>query len=112
VPQVLPIWEGSTNVMALDLLRALGSGGGGAPSPAAAYLADSRRRVQAALAGLGGKTAATRRAGESRLGPAVHSELLQRAARLLLSRLDELQPQASRGVGRGGLCPAHGSCWT
>ncbi len=38
--QVLPIWEGTTNVLALDVLRALAKGGG-----AEAYLAEIERAV-------------------------------------------------------------------
>ncbi len=55
--QVLPLWEGTTNVLALDLLRAISKGDG---------LAPIEREVERCLAGAGGMLgAASRRVSEA-----------------------------------------------
>jgi len=76
--QVLPLWEGTTNVLALDLLRALAKGTGLAPVEA---------EVARCLAGAGGLGSAARRASEAVrhaaawLSRAPDSEALEAGAR-------------------------------
>lgn len=50
--QVLPIWEGTTNVLSLDLLRAMSAGRGLAP-----LVAEVRRRLDGVAAAAGGEPA-------------------------------------------------------
>ena len=47
--QVYPIWEGTTNVLALDLLRALAKSGAAAAAPHDRTLLATRRRQPAAI---------------------------------------------------------------
>src|SRR5581483_10489706 len=60
--QVLPIWEGTTNVLSLDTLRALAKGGSLAPLEN-----EVRRRVESA------HDASTRHAGEMALSAVAHA---------------------------------------
>ncbi len=91
--QVLSIWEGTTNVLALDLLHALLSGDGG-PERGLDTLAGELRRAAAAAHGVpelaapaGAAAAALRRAGEwlQRAGREGHDALEAGARRFALT---------------------------
>jgi alkylation response protein AidB-like acyl-CoA dehydrogenase len=84
--QVLPIWEGTTNVLSLDLLRALGKGGTTAPLER-----EVRRRVEHA------HDAGTKRAGEVALGAVAH------AWAWLASAVQKGQPTVEAGARRFAL---------
>lgn len=98
--QVLPIWEGTTNVLSLDFLRVLASGSNSSSRPAAVFCSECRQRMDAAMSAVAAG-AARRLPGESRLGPAVQAELLRRATSLLGHKLELLQPQAEAVASAG-----------
>jgi alkylation response protein AidB-like acyl-CoA dehydrogenase len=84
--QVLPIWEGTTNVLSLDLLRALAKGGSLAPLEN-----EVRRRVERA------HDAGTKRAGEVALQAVAH------AGAWLASAVQKGQPAVEAGARRFAL---------
>lgn len=84
--QVLPIWEGTTNVLSLDLLRAVGKGGGIAPVEN-----EVRRRVEHA------HDASCKEAGEKALAGVAH------ARAWLESAVQKGQPALEAGARRFNL---------
>ena len=122
--QVLPIWEGTTNVLSLDVLRAGGKAGGIGPvareveralaaavdprlAPAAARAREAVRRAEAWLADAAARGGAAVEAGARRLaltlGLALETALLAEHAAWALGEGDPLPARAAERLSRRGL---------
>jgi alkylation response protein AidB-like acyl-CoA dehydrogenase len=122
--QVLPIWEGTTNVLSLDLLRAGRKSGGIGPiareveralahasdprlAPAAARSREAVRRAGAWLDTAAGRGPGVVEAGARRLaltlGLALETALLAEQAAWALGRGDSLPAHAAERLSRRGL---------
>jgi alkylation response protein AidB-like acyl-CoA dehydrogenase len=122
--QVLPIWEGTTNVLSLDLLRAGAKSGGIGPvvreveralapavdprlAPAAARAREAVRRSQAWLEKAQGRGIEAVEAGARRLaltlGLALETALLAEHAAWALGKGDPLPARAAERLSRRGL---------
>jgi alkylation response protein AidB-like acyl-CoA dehydrogenase len=122
--QVLPIWEGTTNVLSLDVLRAGARSGGIGPvareveralasavdprlAPAAGRARAAARRAEAWLAEATGRGGASLEAGARRLaltlGLALETALLAEHAAWALAQGDPLPARAAERLSRRGL---------